>query len=161
MKTRSQRGKSNRERGARGEREFRHMIIEELGDVIVDDLDNATDLAPRNLNQVRDGGTDFICIPGWSVECRNRPSVIYISTWMDEVVAKAIKGTKPALAYRKPRRPARLRWWVEVRAGDILPDFADTATADFTMHMLAPLWFAIVRGDLSPSQVVNIEARVR
>jgi hypothetical protein len=52
-------GKTSRNKGRRGEREF----LNQLGDLIGQRLD-------RNLNQSDEGGADCICIKGWAIEIK-------------------------------------------------------------------------------------------
>lgn len=89
-------GNKSRRKGQTGEREFIHLLTDFLGEGIT-----------RNLDQVRDGGSDVKGVPGWAIEIK-RAAKPLLSSWWDQAERQA-EGKTPALAYRLDRQPWRVR----------------------------------------------------
>lgn len=90
-------GKSERDKGKRGEREF----LSQLGQLLNCDLS-------RNLNQSANGGADSLSLPGFAVEIK-RAERLSIEAWWSQAVtqAKAV-NRKPLLAFRRNRSEWRV-----------------------------------------------------
>jgi Holliday junction resolvase len=71
-------GKTSRNKGARGEREFAEMLSNELGQVV-----------KRKLGQARDGGDD-IQVGRFRIEVKRREKLA-IEAWCKQVVARMAK----------------------------------------------------------------------
>lgn len=86
-------GKSERRKGAEGERELASILSGELGIEL-----------KRNLDQTRDGGYDLqgLCL---AIEVKRREKED-LSGWWRDAVHKA-GGRIPVLAYRRSRQPWR------------------------------------------------------
>jgi hypothetical protein len=98
--------KSQRTKGAVGERELFALLQNELGFVV-----------KRNLAQTQDGGADTLDVPGWSIECK-RVEKLQINSWWAQTLAQAeLTQAKPILFYRQSRQP----WRAVVRLCDVSP----------------------------------------
>lgn len=87
-------GKSQRNKGRAGERDF----LNQLGELIGQRLD-------RNLSQSDGGGADCISLPGYAIEVK-RQEQLSIGAWWKQATEQAEKaGAVPALAYRQSRKP--------------------------------------------------------
>jgi Holliday junction resolvase len=91
-------GKSQRDKGKRGERDFLNQLGELLGDRLA-----------RNLNQSDGGGCDCISIPGYAIEVKRHESLSVGSWWKQAQQQAQAAGAVPVLAYRQSRKP-----WVVV-----------------------------------------------
>lgn len=90
---------SNRERGARGERELCHLLADSLGFSVT-----------RNLGQARDSGHD-VDVPGFSIEVKRRRRIGLLY----EALEQALGGEGiPAVASRADGK----EWLVTMRLGD-------------------------------------------
>ena len=84
--------KSQRNKGASGERDVCNLIKEHLG---VD--------VKRNLNQTREGGAD-IKLPPYSLEIKRRARIGSIYEWMEQSQKSCADGEKPIVICRADRR---------------------------------------------------------
>lgn len=84
--------KSQRTKGASGERDVCKLIHEHLG------ID-----VSRNLNQVREGGAD-IKLPPFSIEVKRRARIGNIYDWMEQSQKSCSDGEKPIVICRADRR---------------------------------------------------------
>ena len=80
--------KSQRTKGAAGEREVVHIIRDELGIE-----------AHRNLDQVRDGGAD-IKLPPFNIEVKRRARIAHIYEWLQQAENSCQTGERPVVAFR-------------------------------------------------------------
>ncbi len=80
--------KSQRTKGANGEREVCKLIFEILGIE-----------AHRNLSQTRDGGAD-IKLPPYSLEVKRRARIGNVYDWMDQAENGCSVNEKPAVVFR-------------------------------------------------------------
>lgn len=103
-------GRSQRTKGAAGERELSKLLAERLG------ID-----CQRNLEQTRSGGADLLGVGPWAVEVK-RHERLAISTWWAQACAQA-GDSLPALAYRQSRQP----WTVLVPLGVLTDEHDDWA----------------------------------
>ena len=81
-------GKSQRTKGAAGEREVCHLIRDVLG---VD--------AKRNLSQTREGGCD-IAVGKYHIEVKRRARIGSIYDWMEQAEASCLDTEKPVVFCR-------------------------------------------------------------
>lgn len=81
-------GKSQRTKGAAGEREVCAMLREHLG------ID-----AKRNLSQVREGGCDIVAGP-YRLEVKRRTKIGNVYDWMEQAQASCATGGRPAVICR-------------------------------------------------------------
>lgn len=81
-------GKSQRTKGAAGEREVCRAIRDVLG---VD--------AKRNLSQTREGGCDIAFGP-FHVEVKRRATIGNVYQWMDQAEASCTQGERPVVVCR-------------------------------------------------------------
>jgi hypothetical protein len=89
-------GKSQRTKGAVGEREVFRLLSEELGFVVT-----------RNVDQARKGGADCINLPGFSPEVKRREVLSRPSWWRQAVRQGAKDGKEPIVWYRRNREEWR------------------------------------------------------
>ncbi|MBU2827587.1 MAG: putative PDDEXK endonuclease [Acidithiobacillus ferriphilus] len=87
---------SQRSKGSRGERELFALLTEQLGVTVT-----------RNLSQTRGGGADALDVPGWAIECKRQESLSLASWWNQATRQAEQTGRKPALFYRRSRKPWR------------------------------------------------------
>ena len=85
-------GKSQRTKGAAGEREFAKLIGEYLNIE-----------CRRNLEQTRSGGADLLGVGPWAIEVK-RQERLCIPAWWEQACDQA-GDAWPALAYRQSRQP--------------------------------------------------------
>ncbi len=105
MKTPSQRGKSSKRKGARGEIELFKLLSERLGTVVT-----------RNLTQTRDAGCDSLSVPHFAIECK-RVETNFQNAWMNQAIASTDEVHEiPVVFYRQSRYP----WRAAFRASDVL-----------------------------------------
>lgn len=94
-----------RTKGASGEREVCKILVEH----------GLVNEASRNLDQVREGGSDVEVLSGVSIEVK-RQERLAIKTWWDQVTLSASKmGKVPAVWWR----PNRAKWLIMLPAGAI------------------------------------------
>ena len=86
--------KNSRAKGQRGEYEIRDLLREHFPDKTIE----------RNLDQVRNGGVDFICFSPFQIEVKYRET-LQVNTWWNELVRKCRWYEIPVLIYRKNRSP--------------------------------------------------------
>lgn len=86
--------KSQRTKGAAGEREFLKLLGEELGESL-----------QRNLSQTRDSGADCIQVRGWAIEVKRQEKLSRPKWWKQAKAAAEELGVQPMLAYRRNREP--------------------------------------------------------
>lgn len=105
-------GKSSRDKGARGEREFSDLLSNELGQVV-----------KRKLGQARDGGDD-IEVGRYRIEVKRREKLA-IEAWCKQVEATCttaaeigedgqVKPQVPVVVFRRNGQPWRAvvpAWW--------------------------------------------------
>ncbi len=104
-KTASQRGKTARRKGQRGEIELFKLLSDHLGTVVT-----------RNLTQTRDAGCDSMSVPGFAIECK-RVESNFQNAWMTQAIAATHEGHEiPVVFYRQSRYP----WRAAFRVSDIL-----------------------------------------
>ena len=80
--------RSQRIKGASGEREVVHIIRDTLGIE-----------CHRNLDQVRDGGAD-ISMPPYRVEVKRRKTIGNVYDWMSQAERACAIGERPVVAFR-------------------------------------------------------------
>ena len=80
--------KSQRTKGAAGEREVCHIIRDELGIE-----------AHRNLSQTREGGTD-INLPPYRIEVKRRRRIAGLYDWLSQAENACKPGERPMLVVR-------------------------------------------------------------
>ena len=80
--------KSQRTKGASGEREVVHIIRDELGIE-----------CHRNLDQVRDGGADIFLKP-YRIEVKRRARIANIYEWVAQAEKSCAIGERPVVAFR-------------------------------------------------------------
>ena len=96
---------AQRNKGARGEREFCVLLSEHLGEKYF-----------RQLGAARDGGPDVLIGERWAVEVK-RAETLEFGVWWEQAFRQAMEcGRLPALAYRASRQP----WIVAVPLDVIL-----------------------------------------
>lgn len=78
-------GKSQRTKGAAGEREVCHLIRDSLG------ID-----AKRNLSQTREGGCD-IAVGPYHVEVKRRAKIGQVYDWMAQAEESCENGERPVV----------------------------------------------------------------
>lgn len=89
-------GRSSRNKGQRGEREFLAALGSELGEALT-----------RNLDQTRKGGADCICVRGWAIEVKFTQRSAWPSWWAQAVKQANTIGAMPMLAHRKAAQPGQ------------------------------------------------------
>ena len=90
-------GKSSRDKGQRGEREFAALIREYMGHEIT-----------RQLGQERDGGADIV-YGGYAIQVK-RCETLQLAKWWEQTCNDAFShNLEPALAYRQNRGNWRIR----------------------------------------------------
>lgn len=97
-------GKSQRTKGAAGEREVCHLIRDTLG------FD-----AKRNLTQTREGGFD-IAVGPYRLEVKRRARIGQIYDWMDQADASCEPGARPAVVARADGK----KWFAVVTIEEFL-----------------------------------------
>ena len=120
---------SQRNKGARGEREVARLISDLLGFEVT-----------RRCRQ-HDGDCDLEGVPGWSLEVKNQRLVTrsLIKSWWQQAVDQTPEPLRPALWYK--RSPG---WWRVIWT----PDRGWTEWA--SLHEGEPeAWAAVVRETLS------------
>lgn len=85
-------GKSQRTKGAAGEREICDMIFENFGIEV-----------HRNLQQTRDGGADIKLKP-FSIEVKRRAAIGRIYDWMEQATAGCDTTERPIVVCRADRK---------------------------------------------------------
>ncbi len=95
--------KSQRDKGARGEREFLKLLGAELGEML-----------QRNLAQTRDSGSDCLQVAGWAIEVKRQESLSRPKWWRQACRDADALGLRPMMAYRRNGEP----WMVWVRYRD-------------------------------------------
>ncbi|HIU85185.1 MAG TPA: hypothetical protein IAC66_07470 [Candidatus Aphodousia gallistercoris] len=97
-------GKSQRTKGAVGEREVCHLIQDVLG---VN--------AKRNLSQTREGGCD-IAVGPYHVEVKRRARIGNIYDWIEQAEASCQNGERPVVFCRADKK----KWLVVMSAEEAL-----------------------------------------
>lgn len=97
-------GKSQRTKGAVGEREVCHLIQDTLG---VE--------AKRNLSQTREGGCD-IAVGPFHIEVKRRAKIGGIYDWMEQAEASCMSGEHPVVFCRADGK----KWLVVMTAEEAL-----------------------------------------
>ena len=97
-------GKSQRTKGAAGEREVCHLIQDTLG------FD-----AKRNLSQTREGGCD-IAVGPFHIEVKRRAKIGGIYDWMEQAEASCMSGEHPMVFCRADGK----KWLVVMTAEEAL-----------------------------------------
>ncbi|MGA1476547.1 MAG: putative PDDEXK endonuclease [Prochlorothrix sp.] len=92
-------GKSQRTKGAAGERELLALIKKALADRGIE-----LDLC-RNLEQTREGGADCIGIPGIALEAKRQECRQYAAWWRQALEQADSARVAPVLGYRHNRKP--------------------------------------------------------
>ncbi len=101
--------RSQRDKGARYEREVAHVLSQATG----------TDVA-RNLSQPRDSGADLHAVIGrvrFAIECKRRARLGQLYDWMAQAAAGATDGETPIVVARADRETDHL---VILRLQDLL-----------------------------------------
>lgn len=88
--------KSQRTKGAVGEREFLKLLGDELGEAL-----------KRNLAQTRDSGADCIQVRGWAIEVKRQEKLSRPKWWRQAKAAAEALGVQPMLAYRQSCKPGQ------------------------------------------------------
>lgn len=104
--------KSQRTKGANGERELCRILSDELGTVV-----------KRNLSQTREGGCDIVLGP-YNVEVKRRARIGQIYDWIEQAEASCVDtGRKPVVICRADGKGwlavVRLPQWIEAAREDI------------------------------------------
>ena len=106
---------AQRDKGARGEREFCGLLSEHLGEKYF-----------RQLGAARDGGPDVLIGERWAVEVKRTERPEFIAWWAQAFRQALEYGRFPALAYRASRQPwtvavpldvilfGRVLWWHQI-----------------------------------------------
>ena len=84
--------KSQRTKGAAGEREVCDLIFQNLGIHV-----------HRNLSQTRDGGADIKLNP-YSIEVKRRAAIGNVYDWMDQASNGCDQGERPIIVCRADRK---------------------------------------------------------
>jgi Holliday junction resolvase len=95
-------------KGKVAERELARLLRKWLGSAVV-----------RNLDQVRDGGSDLLGIAGWALECKRAARPRVAEWWAQTCRQAAAVGLRPALCYRLDRQP----WRAVVALRDVTTGF--------------------------------------
>ena len=97
-------GKSSRNKGAAGEREFASLLTDALGFVV-----------KRKLGQARDGGDD-VQVGKYRIEVKRREA-LRLDEWCKQIEQATGPGQVPVVAYRRNGQPWRvvvpLEWFIE------------------------------------------------
>ena len=95
---------SQRNKGARGEREALKLLGDELGQAL-----------QRNITQTRAGGADCLEVKGWAIEVKRCEQLSRPKWWRQACEQAARVGSEPMLLYRRSREP----WtaWIHTRDG--------------------------------------------
>ena len=101
---------SQRNKGARGERELFGILSDLLGTCV-----------RRNVDQARNGGADGMEVPGWAIECKRVESGFQSAWWSQAIDQAQRAGRRPALAYRASRQPWRVRLWLGDAVASVSP----------------------------------------
>lgn len=97
--------KSERNKGASGEREVCHILADNLGISV-----------NRNLSQTREGGCDIVCGP-FNLEVKRRKSIA-VYEWMDQAAASCeVSKQKPVVICRADGK----KWLVIMTLQDWMP----------------------------------------
>ena len=117
-------GKTSRNKGKKGEREFLNL----LGELLGRNLD-------RNLDQWNRGGCDCVSVENWAIEVK-RCEALALGQWWEQATeqAQALKR-QPALAYRRNRKP----WRVVVPLSAISAELPGDCTAELSIEGFAGL----------------------
>lgn len=113
-------GRTSRNKGQSGEREFIQILQERVGELQVK--------FHRNLMQTADGGADVaMTLDGVDVLCPfaievKRQETLNIETWWRQTLSQTKKNQLPVLAYRQARKN-----WLVIILAHLDPD-DDTAT---------------------------------
>lgn len=97
-------GKSQRTKGAAGEREVCHLIRDSLG------ID-----AKRNLSQTREGGCD-IAVGPYHVEVKRRARIGQIYDWLEQAEESCQNGERSVVFCRADKK----KWLVVMSAEEAL-----------------------------------------
>ena len=87
-------GNKSRNKGQRGEREVCELLSKELGIKLT-----------RNLSQTREGGSDCIQVPGWSIEIKRCNKINVNAFWNQTVMQSIRENKKPILFFRENYKP--------------------------------------------------------
>jgi len=101
-------GKSQRTKGASGERELSGLLSDALGIVV-----------KRNLGQAREGGDD-ITIGKFRIECKRRKEIA-VHKFMEQALASCQPGELAIVAMRGDGKP----WCVMMELEDFIPMLRD------------------------------------
>jgi hypothetical protein len=100
-------GRSQRRKGANGERELCALLSDELGRVV-----------QRRLGQAREGGADVLDLPPFVLEVKRRGRIGSTSgsphRWMDQAIKATPRGHVPVVAFRADGE----QWLVAFRLAD-------------------------------------------
>ena len=118
-------GKSQKQKGDRGELEVLKILKAEIQDAI-----NLS----KNYAQRANGGVDIHGIQGWAVEVKRQK--LYRSDWMDQAIANCGICEKPVVLYRLDRKP----WMAEVLAGDIFPSLSSEKIRNMRISLPLHVW---------------------
>jgi len=139
-RTASQRGKSSRAKGQRGERQIAGELCELLG----------IDIRRRVRNHADD--SDLSGMDGWAIEVKHcaKPAM---RAWWEQTVEQAKPGEIPVLFFRLPRKD-----WRAVVHISTLTGSEATTSLDFTVEMPLPA-FAELWREVESKRIVE-RARV-
>lgn len=111
----AKKGASANKKGKAAEREVIGLI-----QPILDELGHIYDVTPfkltRNLNQARDGGSDILGLPWFSIEVK-RHEHPQIAKWWKQTVEAATNGEIPVLIYRKSHCMWKVQWEIDAVVG--------------------------------------------
>lgn len=123
------------DKGKQGERE-----VVKLLQPVVDEVYEEFGLTPirleRNLVQTRNGGYDVIGLDWLALEIK-RQETLHVDKWWKQTLSQCGEGQEPVLMYRRNRKPWRIRLWVALGGGLVLP--AEIGLEDWKLYMAARL----------------------
>lgn len=114
-------GKSQRRKGADGERELRRLLVEQLGDDVV---------GHRNLFQYQEAGKSDLIVGAFDVEVKRRERFRRgdIRRFWAEACEQCSEGKMPALAFRGNGDEWRIVITMKGYTSDVWPDYDWTDT---------------------------------
>lgn len=129
-------GKGRVRKGKTAEREFFNLLSDYLGEDV-----------RRSLESSRDGGADNEregILADWAIEIKRQDSAKLTSWWAQALEQGVSSGLTPALAYRLPRRPWRVRVLLStVHPG--APDLPEWHGLEWTVDMSLEAFAFVVR----------------
>jgi len=123
-----------RDKGQRGEREMCDLLKDAgFGSAI-----------SRNLEQVRNGGADIVCIEGLNIEVK-RCQTFELKKWWAHLASNTVHNNFPVLCYRKNRQP----WSFLVSLDFIMQKHSLDRQYDNTVTLKQALFFNLLHKNLN------------